>query len=129
MSTLKADTIVASDGTSPATLTKQSAAKQFASFEQTGTHTTYNSFNTSSLTDGGPGRTAFSLANNMSNATYASYGSVSSVGGGGGSAIIQNSSYNGGSLNSTSVARMVGLTGDGYSDQAYASHSILGDLA
>ena len=51
MSTLKADTIVASDGTSPVTLTKQSAAKAWVLFNGTGTVAVTNSFNTSSITD------------------------------------------------------------------------------
>ena len=55
MSTLKADTIVASDGTSPVTLTKQSAAKSWVNFDSTGTIAARNSLNVSSLTDNGTG--------------------------------------------------------------------------
>jgi hypothetical protein len=55
MSTLKADTIVASDGTSPVTLTKQSAAKAWVNFDSTGTIAARNSLNVSSLTDNGTG--------------------------------------------------------------------------
>jgi hypothetical protein len=55
MSTLKADTIVAADGTSPVTLTKQSAAKAWVNFDSTGTIAARNSLNVSSLTDNGTG--------------------------------------------------------------------------
>ena len=55
MSTLKADTLVASDGTSPVTLTKQSAAKGFVAFNGTGTIASDDSFNLSSLSDAGTG--------------------------------------------------------------------------
>ena len=48
MSTLKADTIVASDGSSPVTLTKQSAAKVWAYHES---QSLVDSFNVSSGTD------------------------------------------------------------------------------
>ena len=55
MSTLKADTIVATDGSSPVTLTKQSAAKAWVNFDSTGTIAARNSLNVSSLTDNGTG--------------------------------------------------------------------------
>ena len=55
MSTVKADTIVASDGTSPVTLTKQSATKTWVNFNGTGTIATRESFNVSTLTDNGTG--------------------------------------------------------------------------
>ena len=55
MSTIKADTIVASDGTSPVTLTKQSAAKAWVNFNGTGTVAIRNSINHSSVTDNGTG--------------------------------------------------------------------------
>ena len=47
MSTLKAGTIVATDGSSPVTLTKQSAAKAWAKVTQDTTHTVNSSFNIS----------------------------------------------------------------------------------
>jgi len=69
MSTLKADTIVASDGSSPATLTKQHAAKGFCHFNQE-TPAITTSFNTSSLTDSGTGYGKVNWTNAMSNANY-----------------------------------------------------------
>ena len=68
MSTLKADTIVASDGTSPVTLTKQSAAK--AVFNVTDNDTLVSGgLNVSSLNDRTTGRMTISLTNNMSSTT------------------------------------------------------------
>ena len=69
MSTLKADTIVASDGSSPVTLTKQEAAKAYVLFDQ-GVPEIDNSFNTSSLTDSSTGNGDVNWTNAMSNAVY-----------------------------------------------------------
>ena len=71
MSTVKADTIVASDGSSPVTLTKQSAAKAYATVDayQTTTGTT-SSFNISSTTDDGNGLWDNAYTNNMSADLY-----------------------------------------------------------
>ena len=68
MSTLKADTIVASDGSSPVTLTKQSAAKAWNS---TDSGAIDDSFNVASMTDNGTGDYTTSFSNSMSNALYA----------------------------------------------------------
>ena len=70
MSTLKADTIVASDGTSPVTLTKQSAAKAWVNFNGTGTIAIRDDFNVSTLGDNGTGDYTVNFSNNMSNADY-----------------------------------------------------------
>ena len=69
MSTLKADTIVASDGTSPVTLTKQSAAKAFTSYGSSTSHTILVSFNTSSITDNGTGDTTINFSSNFDSTT------------------------------------------------------------
>ena len=69
MSTIKADTIVASDGSSPVTLTKQEAAKAYVLFDQ-GVPEIDNSFNTSSLTDSSTGNGDVNWTNAMSNAVY-----------------------------------------------------------
>jgi len=68
MSTLKADTIVASDGSSPVTLTKQSAAKAWNNMNGTGTAAIRGSFNIASITDVGTGEYKHNLSNNMSTA-------------------------------------------------------------
>jgi hypothetical protein len=69
MSTLKADTIVASDGTSPVTLTKQIAAKAWVNFDGTASGATArDSFNNSSMADNGTGNYDANLINAMSDA-------------------------------------------------------------
>jgi hypothetical protein len=68
MSTLKADTLVAADGTSPVTLTKQSAAKAWQSNVLTSLD---DSFNISSVTDVDTGKHRYSYVNNMSDGNYA----------------------------------------------------------
>ena len=77
MSELRADTITASDGTSPVTLTKQSAAKVWTTFNgQDATITTSNSFNESSLTDTNTGRYVVNFTNNMSSGDYSVTGTL-----------------------------------------------------
>jgi len=69
MSTLKADTLVAADGTSPVTLTKQSAAKAFVNFNGTSASLT-KSQNISSLTDNGTGDFSNSFVSAFSDDEY-----------------------------------------------------------
>ena len=68
MSTLKADTIVASDGSSPVTLTKQQAAKHWVNYDAVAT-TTDGSFNQSSLTDVATGDFYSTFTNAFSSAS------------------------------------------------------------
>ncbi len=68
MSTLKADTIVASDGSSPVTLTKQQAAKHWVNYDAVN-QTTDGSFNQSSLTDNSEGDFTSTYASGLSSAT------------------------------------------------------------
>ncbi len=75
MSTLKADTIVASDGSSPVTLTKQSASKAFISFDGTGTVSTDTSFNISTLTDNAAADYSIVYTNNVSTSNHPVTGS------------------------------------------------------
>ena len=66
------DTIAASDGTSPATLTKQSAAKAWVNFDGTASGAaSRDSFNVSGMTDVNTGKYTASYTNSMSNGTYA----------------------------------------------------------
>ena len=67
MSTLKADTIVAADGTSPVTLTKQSAAKSWCHIDGEGTPVISGSgsFNVSSLGDLATGLVSANFTNSM----------------------------------------------------------------
>ena len=69
MSELRADTITGSDGTSPVTLTKQSAAKAWNNTNSTGT-TINNSFGISSLTDFSTGRQRHNVTNSFDVASH-----------------------------------------------------------
>jgi len=71
MSTVKVDTLVASDGSSPVTLTKQSAAKAYLYAQQrTATVEAKNSFNVSSWVDDTTGQSTTNFVNAMSSTTY-----------------------------------------------------------
>lgn len=71
MSELRADTITASDGTSPVTLTKQSASKFFSNCEDTASQfIEFDSFNQSSTTDNGTGDHTCSLTNAFNSSTF-----------------------------------------------------------
>jgi len=71
MSELRADTITAANGTGPVTLTKQEAAKSWASIDQTSTdHPVYDSFNVSATADIAEGVTKITFVNAMNNALY-----------------------------------------------------------
>jgi hypothetical protein len=72
MSELRTDTISASDGTSPVTLTKQSAAKAWASIDQDATdHPTLDALNIASTADIATGVTKITFTNSFSNSFYA----------------------------------------------------------
>lgn len=78
-SVLNVDTLTDAAGTGPVTLTKQSAAKVWTTFNgQSATITTTDSFNESSLTDTGTGRYAVNFTNNMGNTGYAITGALGS---------------------------------------------------
>jgi len=74
MSTLKADTITASDGTSPVTLTKQSAAKAWLNYDQSA-NSVRDSFNISTTSDDSTGDFKANLTSAMSDADYVTQGS------------------------------------------------------
>jgi len=76
MSELRADTITGSDGSSPVTLTKQSAAKAWLSMDSSGGSTTtfFGSFNTSSVTDTAVGKYDQNFTNSFTGATYSGVG-------------------------------------------------------
>ena len=69
MSTVKVDTLVASDGTSPVTLTKQSAAKAWAEIAAGGSSLP-DSFNFSSIDDDGSGEYGLNYVSTMSSTNY-----------------------------------------------------------
>ena len=66
MSDLRVNSIAGADGTSPATLVKQSAAKAWANLNGTGTIALRDSFNISSVVDNGVGDYTFNYTNPMS---------------------------------------------------------------
>jgi len=74
MSELRTDTITASDGTSPVTLTKQAAAKHFITYNESQTVT--SSLNNSSITDVGTGNHRYNFANNFNTAEGYTCGGV-----------------------------------------------------
>ncbi len=79
MGTLKVDTVVGSDGTSPVTLTKQSAAKVWINYDQSAP-TVNDSFAQSSTTDSGTGLFLLNFTNNMTNKHYSVSGAGSYAG-------------------------------------------------
>ena len=71
MSEIRANTISDAAGTGPVTLTKQSAAKAWVRMlTGTGTPSLGDSFNVSSVVDGGAGQYTFPLTSSMSTANY-----------------------------------------------------------
>ena len=69
MSELRANTITASNGTGPVTLTKQQAAKVWCNWDST--QTARDSLNISTVADTAQGRATLSFTNNMVNNDYA----------------------------------------------------------
>ena len=78
MSELRADTITASDGTSPVTLTKQEASKAYSAFDMTD-NSTVDSFNIASLTDRATGSLYGNYTNAFSSVSHVVVGSCSVV--------------------------------------------------
>ena len=133
MSELRADTITASDGTSPVTLTKQSAAKAWASFDQGATgHPVYadSSLNTSSTLDVAAGVTKLTFTNSFSNATYGVSGSTQSQDTGGTVFSIWGYSTDSSRQMTTSDFHTNFRSSAGSnSDSDYTAYKVLGDLA
>jgi hypothetical protein len=72
LSELRANTISAANGTGPVTLTKQSAAKAWASFDADASGTpVFDSFGTSSITDNDTGIYILNFSSSMANDDYA----------------------------------------------------------
>ena len=70
MSEIRATTISDAAGTGPITLTGQSAAKAWVNYTGVTTTSINDSFNTSSLTDVGTGRTTVTFSNSFDNTNY-----------------------------------------------------------
>lgn len=78
MGTIRADTIVASDGTSPVTLTKQIAPKLWATIDaDAATAEAFDSFNVSSVSDDAAGKFGVTTTSAMSDANYYACGTCS----------------------------------------------------
>lgn len=88
MGTLKVDTVVGSDGTSPVTLTKQSAAKAWVNFNGSGTLAVRDSFNVTSISDDGTGLYSVDFGNAMSDGNYAAMGCATFFGNDGATALV-----------------------------------------
>ena len=123
MSELRTDTITASDGTSPVTLTKQKAAKHFVFYDGQGASTIENSFNTSSVTDSATGQYHPFLTNAMSTTfsilTMECYRTARTTGTGGGTSMVSTSAYE------MDITDPAGTT---FTDSEVGA-SLLGDLA
>lgn len=128
MSELRANTISAANGTDPVTLTKQSAAKAWAHYDNSGSFETRDTFNTSSLTDTATGRCTMNFSSNMSDGNYASPAS-----GGDEGASLTLYALNPQSQSSSSTElrgrRHVGSTTTGLADLTFNFVAIHGDLA
>ena len=119
MSEIRVTTVSNAAGTGPVTLTKQAAAKAFASTNAAGT-TINESFNISSLGDTSTGRQLLSFTNNMSGSTYMSNANANSS---------QNDWGHAGSVTkSTSQCDTTGYDSTGYADNDMST-IIMGALA
>ena len=133
MSELRADTITASNGTSPVTLTKQSAAKAWANINGSITNNSvYDSLNVSSVADVSNGVktitfvSAFNAGNNYSSTSNSGRG----TGGIGGAGIIELPYVD---APTTTVIKFFAYTYSGSSgggtEPPYISYTAHGDLA
>lgn len=124
MSTVKVDTLVASDGTSPVTLTKQSAAKAWIAFDGTGTIAIKDSNNFTSISDDGTGDYKSNLISALSNANG------SATAGGGHPAGLTNvgEAHQVGLLSASQLSHETGSS-SGNLDFAHVNAAAHGDLA
>jgi hypothetical protein len=122
MSTLKADTIVAADGTSPVTLTKQSAAKVWCRWDFTETNVVKGSFGVSSLSDDSTGSNTINYSSSMSDANYSAVTSVVR------NARVAGPASNSGVTSSNIAILSYNSSGSLY-DSTFASTQVNGDLA
>ena len=121
-SVLNVDTIADKAGTGPVALTKQEAGKYWVDFNGSGTVAVRDSFNHSSLSDGGTGIYTISYTNSFSNASYcAACGQDDNAG----SIAVPRQSTDLGT-GSTVVRTTNGSSG---SDQTYIHVALFGDLA
>lgn len=128
MSTLKADTIVASNGTSPATLTKQQASKAYVvSGYSSGTPQETKLFNVSTLSDTALGRMGVNFISHFDSPNYTKIGTAG---------LNENSDYyclvheDASNSSSASVAQMLFINHNNSADDPVKVHLVFhGDLA
>lgn len=130
MSDLRVDTITASDGSSPVTLTKANTVKTYINFDGQN-NTVLTSLNVSSVSDDYAGQYTYSFTSNMS--SYA-YGFANTAGGNGGSlgddSFGSTGQFNSsaGTLSSSFKGRYKSHNGSNY-DASNCSMLTTGDLA
>ena len=129
MSTIKADTIVAADGTSPVTLTKQEASKSYSAFDMTN-NSTVDSFNIASFTDRSTGSFYGNYTNAFSSVSHVVVGSCSVVAEGSMSTINNNRVVIASSDTASRYSENCFRTDNqGFSDEDYIAAVSMGDLA
>ena len=127
MSDIRVDTISAANGTDPVTLTKQSAAKAWARWNQVA-NTLVKTQNVSSYTDAGTGISRLTFTNNMSDADYSAIATAGELTGGGNRNMGVNG--NGGRTPTSSIISFYVVNmSNGASDDDCLNMSIFGDLA
>ena len=128
MGTLKVDTVVGSDGTSPVTLTKQSAAKAYVLWDngdlvgQAGTTGIDTSFNVTSMDDDGVGDFGINFTNAFSTANYTA---VSATGNGSRKVLTRTE----GTATASAMDGLIRNDTNGASDAVRCSIVCNGDLA
>jgi hypothetical protein len=128
MSELRADTITASNGTSPVTLTKQSAAKAYVLWNngdldgQAGTTGIDTSFNVTSMDDDGTGDFGVNFTNAFSSANYTA---VSATGNGSRKVLTRTE----GTATSSAMDGLIRDDSNGAADAVRCSLVCNGDLA
>jgi hypothetical protein len=126
MGTLKVDTVVGSDGTSPVTLTKQIAFKAYSEQDNTGV-TVNNSLNQSTITDSGNGDKIHNWINAFTDAAFVCLQGV--CGNRGSTTDVVRGTQADGAWTSTSVdVNYVSATASN-TDDTQASIAAVGDLA
>jgi|LUMU01.1.fsa_nt_gb hypothetical protein len=110
---------VLGEGTSATTNLQQGLAKNWCRIVQTGTQSIGDSFNTSSISDNGTGRSFFNFSNAMGNSNYSVLATSNQEGAGG-----EHSTFTTAQYEIRSYANDGSLT-----DGSQISTGILGDLA
>ena len=119
--------LVTGEGNSTTTNLQQGLCKAWVLLTGTGTHTTRDSFNHSSLTDGGVGRYQNNISSAMGNDDYV----VHATGDNGTVADFAVACTNDSAIarTTTLAAMRIGTTGGASSDTSIAAMSFIGDLA